>query len=57
MNTITAESPVTAVDFVDTMLKDKAAYLAVGTEMGQLLLYRISLKDLTVVEKFVMPTR
>jgi elongator complex protein 2 len=57
INTITAEFPVTAVDIVDTILQDKATYLAVGTEIGQLLVYRISLKDLVLVEKFVMPTK
>ena len=53
-STMQDESPVTAVDFVDAALEDGSAYLAVGTELGRLSIYRINLVDLVAVEKYVV---
>ncbi len=55
--TIQEESPVTALDFVDAVLEDGSAYLAVGTEMGRLSICRIKAPDLAVVEKFAVGIR
>lgn len=55
--TIPEESPVTAIDFMDTPLDDGLACLAVGTEAGRLSLYCIDLKDLGMSKKFVVEAR
>jgi len=42
--TIAEEHPVTAVDFLDVVLGDGKAYLAVGTEVGGLRFYSVDVK-------------
>lgn len=56
-STIQEETPVTAVDFADRMSEDGSTCLAVGTELGRLLVYRVILKDLAVIEKFTVDIR
>jgi elongator complex protein 2 len=53
--TIAAESPVTAVDVMDTLFDSKHTYLALGTEAGQVEIYKIWVQDLAVAQKFVVP--
>jgi len=49
--TITEEHPVTAVDFMDALMCDGKAYLAVGTEVGRLRIYAVDVKgDYSVTE-------
>jgi elongator complex protein 2 len=55
--TIQEEFPVTAVDFIDAALVGGSAYLAVGTEVGRLTVFRINLNDLVVIEKFAVSKR
>jgi elongator complex protein 2 len=42
--TITEDHPVTAVDFMDALMGDGKAYLAVGTEVGRLRIYAVDVK-------------
>jgi elongator complex protein 2 len=51
---IQEDSPVTAIDFVDSTLEDGFAYLAAGTEVGQISVYRINLAKLEVVLNFMV---
>ncbi|OBT78466.1 hypothetical protein VF21_00930 [Pseudogymnoascus sp. 05NY08] len=56
VTSIKEDGPITAIDFAGALLQDNRAWLAVGTETGRLVIYLISLTDLTVVKKVDVDT-